>query len=119
MLMVIAMHSINLTLIKAHFDFNRDYIAKNLCVNRFNPDSDCKGQCVLMQKLTNQAEKEAGEKAVFTPICSFSFFHQENEVFDLSAAWNAVSEEYLSLSDENCNDQTSLIPELAPPESLI
>jgi hypothetical protein len=65
-----------------HFELNRDFIAKNLCINRFNPDSDCGGKCVLMQKLSTQAKKEAGNKAVFTPVMSFAFFYQEAPVFD-------------------------------------
>jgi hypothetical protein len=39
------------------FHINRDYIAENLCVNRFDKIPTCKGQCYL----NNQLEKEHKE----------------------------------------------------------
>lgn len=41
------------------FNLNQDYIAKNLCENRYRPQLNCKGNCVLMKKLK---EKEKQEK---------------------------------------------------------
>jgi hypothetical protein len=35
----------------ADFQVNRDYIAKNLCVNRFKPCCCCKGKCYLNKKM--------------------------------------------------------------------
>jgi len=43
---------------------NRDYIAKNLCVNRTRPQLKCGGKCVLMKRL---AEKEKEEQRQATP----------------------------------------------------
>ena len=40
--------------------FNKDYIAKNLCVNRDKPKSCCKGKCHMvkqLQKATENPEK--------------------------------------------------------------
>ena len=77
LLTLVLLQNVNLTFIKAHFDFNRDYIAKNLCINRFNPESNCNGQCYLMKKLSAEAEKEAENKAIFSPVLSFSFYQNE------------------------------------------
>ena len=33
------------------FNLNRDYIAKNLCENRYRPVLKCNGNCVLMKKM--------------------------------------------------------------------
>lgn len=40
------------------FYTNRDFIAKNLCENRFISNSTCEGQCVLMKKMKDLEEKE-------------------------------------------------------------
>ena len=40
------------------FYTNRDFIAKNLCENRFISNSSCQGQCVLMKKMKDLEEKE-------------------------------------------------------------
>lgn len=41
---------------------NRDYIARNLCVNRARPQLKCGGKCVLMKRL-EQKEKEEQQQA--------------------------------------------------------
>lgn len=40
------------------FKMNQDYISKNLCVNRFRPQLNCNGNCVLMKKLKQQEKQE-------------------------------------------------------------
>jgi hypothetical protein len=40
-----------------YYQTYKDYIAANLCVNRFNPDSTCNGQCYLMKKLRQAEER--------------------------------------------------------------
>lgn len=39
------------------FNLNRDYIAQSLCENRYRPQLNCKGNCVLMKKM-NEKEKQ-------------------------------------------------------------
>jgi hypothetical protein len=41
----------------AGFYLNRDYIAKNLCENRFHPEKKCCGKCYLNKQL-KKTEKE-------------------------------------------------------------
>jgi hypothetical protein len=43
------------------FNLNREYIAKNLCENRYRPQLNCKGNCVLMKKM-KQEEKQEQDK---------------------------------------------------------
>ncbi|SEM04145.1 hypothetical protein SAMN05216436_101237 [bacterium A37T11] len=45
-------------LVLSAFYANRSYISKYLCENRFNPNSACHGQCVLMKKMRKELEKE-------------------------------------------------------------
>jgi len=43
------------------FQLNRNYIAKNLCENRYRPILNCNGNCVLMKKLKQEERKEQNE----------------------------------------------------------
>lgn len=45
------------------FKLNQDYIAKNLCENRYRPKLNCKGNCVLMKKLKQEEKKEQNAPA--------------------------------------------------------
>ena len=40
------------------FKLNQDFIAKNLCENRFRPKLNCNGNCVLMKKLKQREKQE-------------------------------------------------------------
>ena len=41
------------------FRINRDYIANNLCENRYLPKLQCKGNCVLMKKMKQEQKQES------------------------------------------------------------
>lgn len=45
------------------FNLNRDYIAKNLCENRYRPKMNCNGKCVLMKKLQEREKKEQEQQS--------------------------------------------------------
>jgi hypothetical protein len=40
------------------FYINQDYIAKNVCINRFDAVPICKGQCYLSKELKNTEKQE-------------------------------------------------------------
>jgi hypothetical protein len=40
------------------FELNRNYIAANLCINRFESIPVCKGSCVLEQQLNKNEEQQ-------------------------------------------------------------
>ena len=42
----------------AYYRVNRDFIAKNLCVNRDKPMLNCNGQCYLSKQLKAAEDKE-------------------------------------------------------------
>lgn len=62
------------------FKLNQEYIAKNLCENRYRPQLNCKGNCVLMKKLRQQEKEEQNSPAALkldistVVISSRSFF---------------------------------------------
>lgn len=39
------------------FHINRDYIAKNICINRFDKIPTCKGQCFLDDELSKEQKE--------------------------------------------------------------
>jgi len=39
---------------------NKDYIAKNLCINRDKPQNCCEGKCYLEKQIKNSAETTTG-----------------------------------------------------------
>lgn len=45
------------------FKLNQDYIAKNICENRYRPKLNCKGNCVLMKKMREQEKQEQNTPA--------------------------------------------------------
>jgi len=40
-----------LLLVQSTYLLRQDYVASALCVNRFNPDSDCNGKCYLKEQM--------------------------------------------------------------------
>lgn len=44
--------------VMASFYLNRDYIAENMCVNRFDAIPICKGQCYLEKELQKNEQKQ-------------------------------------------------------------
>lgn len=61
---------------------NKDYIAKNLCINRDKPHSCCEGKCYLEKQLKNSTEnttdasgKNTSEKAQNEDVKEFTCSH--------------------------------------------
>ena len=51
------------------YEINKDYIAKNLCVNRAVPGSCCKGKCYLHKELAaDETAKVTGKSAITKDI---------------------------------------------------
>lgn len=69
------------------FYIQKDYIAENLCVNRFDALSLCNGKCYLEKKLDESKQKETKSAIVkiqevigtFFSESSFSFLPYESE----------------------------------------
>jgi hypothetical protein len=45
------------------FKLNQQYIAQNLCVNRYKPSLHCNGHCYLMQKIKQAEDNETKQAA--------------------------------------------------------
>lgn len=57
LLFAITVQTFHKAIIVIDFYSNQEYIAKNLCENRFRPQLHCDGHCLLAKKL-KQAEKK-------------------------------------------------------------
>lgn len=58
LILLVAAQSFSKWCLIAEFQVNRDFIARNLCVNRLNPISCCKGTCFLNRKLSDDENKQ-------------------------------------------------------------
>lgn len=71
------------------FHINRNYIAENLCINRFDKIPTCKGQCFLNQQL-DQDQKEnknnlttAEKEVIFiAPQSAEISFHKKIQIIE-------------------------------------
>jgi hypothetical protein len=60
LILLIALQTFSKWCLIAEYQVNRDFITKNLCVNRSNPVSCCKGKCYLNKKIaTEESQQQA------------------------------------------------------------
>lgn len=52
------LQNVSKLIIVINFQINKDYIAKNLCINRNKPKSCCEGKCELKKQLDEEDKKE-------------------------------------------------------------
>jgi hypothetical protein len=63
------------------YQVNREFIAKNLCVNRAKPASCCAGKCYLNKKMANdESQQQAPGKSGQRDETPLQFFFQRNIV---------------------------------------
>ena len=48
--------------IVAGYEINKDFITKNICVNKNKPSLHCNGKCHLKKELSKDSESETGTK---------------------------------------------------------
>jgi len=63
------------------FYIQRDYISKNICVNRFDAISVCKGQCFLTEQIKENQNKE--QSIPLTKLQEVQLFFHHNEANSL------------------------------------
>jgi len=64
LLLLTAIQTFSKWCVIAEFRLNRDYIAKNLCVNRLKPCCCCKGKCYLNKKLAADESQQQTPKGI-------------------------------------------------------
>jgi hypothetical protein len=94
-LLILALVSANFSslFVYAGFELNKDYIAKNLCINRNKPWLHCNGKCYFMRKINQAREKERNDErqseknlfqdAFFAPKTDMRFYSQVLQVMQV------------------------------------
>ncbi len=94
------------------FEFNRDYIAKNECINRFNEKAlSCRGQCILMKKMREHEEKE--QKNLESRIIDVVFINNQ-QCFNLDIAFFEEAAAETLLPASYCYSHFQLLFQLHP-----
>lgn len=60
------------------FNLNRDYIAANLCINRFDAMPLCKGSCFLEEQLNKDQQQQ--QKLPDLKAKEINLFYQDNSI---------------------------------------
>ncbi len=56
--LLVAIQTFSKWCLMAEYQVNRDFIAKNLCVNRFRPSCCCQGKCYLNKKIAADESRQ-------------------------------------------------------------
>lgn len=67
--------------IVSYYYINMDYIANQLCVNKKNPNMQCKGKCYLTKKLKAQKQVESKMASELNNLQDFILFYSNAEIF--------------------------------------
>jgi len=57
--LVTLLQSFSKWVIMADYEINKEYISKNLCINKKRPKLHCNGKCQLMKKLAEEEKQNA------------------------------------------------------------
>ena len=74
-------------IIVAEYTINKDYIARNLCINKEKPKLHCNGKCQLMKKLVEGENQNSSSNTQTSKIKMDVLFVQEMDppsICDLS-----------------------------------
>ncbi|MEO0583955.1 MAG: hypothetical protein AAF135_17145 [Bacteroidota bacterium] len=64
------------------YAFKYDYYKNFLCVHQDKPNLHCNGQCVLMQKLQQEADKQKPTSVTFSPEEDLSLYAFDKWTYD-------------------------------------
>lgn len=55
-------------LVVMEYNLNKDFIAKNLCINKARPKMHCNGKCQMMKRLAEEEKQNPGENNTSSKI---------------------------------------------------
>lgn len=82
-------------LIMFEFYLNQEYIAKNLCINRNNPDMHCNGHCQMKKQLSEE-ERQHQENPERRADNKSEHFVPGIFIVELSPVCTTINNEYYS-----------------------
>jgi hypothetical protein len=81
LILLVAVQTFSKWCVILDYQVNRDFIAKNLCINRSKPLSCCKGNCYLNKKLVaDETDQQAPSKGGQKEETAWQFFEQETQL---------------------------------------
>ncbi len=60
------------------YQLNKEFISKNLCINKAKPILKCKGKCQMMQKLAEEEEQQSSKNTTRLKVQEQVFIDQIN-----------------------------------------
>jgi len=92
------LQSFNQTLVLTGFYFNQDYIAKTQCENRYRPQLNCNGKCILAKKL-KEADNNNRQNQDKNIEQTLQLFYSSSFIDDLINNFLAVNRKYALYSN--------------------
>ncbi len=77
----IIFQSFSTIFILINFQLNKEYISKNVCVQKEVKDNCCKGSCHLKKQLKEEEKKEQSPASSLKDLKEFQIFCQSNSFF--------------------------------------
>jgi len=59
LLLLMLVQSFSKLVVVIEYNLNKDYIAKNFCINRFKPKMHCNGKCQMMKRLAEDEKQNS------------------------------------------------------------
>ncbi|OAQ39695.1 hypothetical protein A5893_08920 [Pedobacter psychrophilus] len=80
LILLISLSSFTRLFYFAGYELNKDYIAKNLCINKDKPEMQCNGKCFLTRKIAEaekqqQSQERKTQKDLTQQIMLITTFH--------------------------------------------
>ena len=73
-------------IILVNFQINKDYISKNLCVQKEVKNNCCKGSCHLKKQLQEEEKKEQSPASSLKDVKEFQMFCPNNSTFQFQSS---------------------------------
>ncbi len=106
--------------IYADFMFRKDYIIKNICINRTNPSLKCEGKCYLMTKIkehTTRSIKSQTNQVVSLIEMTINFLPLFSTSSELTLIPHQIWYQWCS-GDHKLRTLNNIIPPTPPPQFL-
>jgi hypothetical protein len=97
------------------FYINQDYIAKNLCINRFDKIPVCYGKCILAKQLNENDKQEQKIPNVKEKEIQLYFYHQELIAFNQNIT---VKNLKVSNFKKHCNIKNTFLCSIFHPPKM-
>lgn len=87
----ILLQSFSKVVIWVDFELNREYISKNLCVQKAKKNNTCKGTCQLKKKLEEDDKEEKSPAGSLKELKEFQIFCQKGVSFDFKVTAQQIN----------------------------